>query len=319
MEGGGSWLNERKASPMLPFLLRRLIYSAVAAFAATALVFGLSRVQGDPRYLYLTGYATQEQLDAWGKKWGLDKPLVVQYGVWVWRSLHGDFGESLETSRPTMDLVIERIPGTLQLALPAWVLAIAVGIPLGVLSAVKRHGIWDYGGRAFAILGQALPPFWTGIILILVFAVALDWLPSGTRGGLDHYVLPVITLGWAAAAGYLRLMRSSMLDVLDSEYVKFARAKGASHSVVIWKHAAKNAIIPPLTYAGLLLAGFVSGTVVTETVFAWPGLGRLAVAAVVANDFPVMTAVVLIFTLIYVVVMLFVDVAYAYVDPRIRY
>lgn len=304
---------------MLGFLLRRLVYSAVAVVAATALVFGLSRVQGDPRNLYLTGYATQEQLDAWGKKWGLDKPLVVQYGLWVWKSLHGDFGESLETSRPAMDLVIERIPGTLQLAIPAWVLAIVLGIPLGVVSAVSRGSIWDYAGRTFAIFGQALPPFWTGIILILIFAVALGWLPTGTRGGLDHYVLPVITLGWAAAAGYLRLMRSSMLDVLDAEYVKFARAKGANKRAVIWKHALKNAIIPPMTFAGLLLAGFVSGTVVTETVFAWPGLGRLAVAAVVANDFPVMTAVMLVFTLLYLVIMLFVDVAYAYVDPRIHY
>ena len=304
---------------MLGFLLRRLVYSAVAVVAATALVFGLSRVQGDPRNLYLTGYATQEQLDAWGKKWGLDKPLVVQYGLWVWKSLHGDFGESLETSRPAMDLVIERIPGTLQLAIPAWVLAIVLGIPLGVVSAVSRGSIWDYAGRTFAIFGQALPPFWTGIILILIFAVALGWLPTGTRGGLDHYVLPVMTLGWAAAAGYLRLMRSSMLDVLDAEYVKFARAKGANKRAVIWKHALKNAIIPPMTFAGLLLAGFVSGTVVTETVFAWPGLGRLAVAAVVANDFPVMTAVMLVFTLLYLVIMLFVDVAYAYVDPRIHY
>jgi peptide/nickel transport system permease protein len=304
---------------MLRFLLQRLAYSLVAIIAATVLVFGLSRVQGDPRYFYLTGYATQEMFDAWGKKYGLDKPLVVQYGIWLGNAARGDFGESLRAGRSARDVIIERIPATLQLALAAFLFAFITGVPLGVLSAVKRGSPWDYSGRAFAIFGQALPPFWIGILMILLFAVRLGWLPTGTRGGIDHYVMPAITLGWLAAAGNLRLVRSAMLDVLDSEYVKFARSKGVREVAIVWKHALRNAIIPPLTFAGLTLAGFMAGTVVTETVFAWPGIGRLAVDAVMQNDFPVMTGVVLILTLMYVVVMMIVDIAYAYVDPRIRY
>ncbi len=301
------------------FLVRRLAYSAIAIIAATMVVFGLSRVQGDPRYLYLTGYATREQFDAWGKKWGLDKPLVVQYGIWLGNALRGNFGESLRAGRPAQKVVLERVPATLQLAFSAWVFALVTGIPLGILSAVKRGSIWDYAGRTFALFGQALPPFWIGIMLILIFSVRLGWLPTGTRGGIAHYILPSITLGWLAASGNLRIMRSSMLEVLDSEYIKLARAKGVSSTKVIWKHALKNAVIPPLTFMGLILASFLAGTVVTETVFAWPGLGRLAVDAVVQNDFPVMTGVVMVFTIIYVVVTLVVDIAYAYIDPRIRY
>jgi len=304
---------------MLRFLLQRLAYSLVAIIAATVLVFGLSRVQGDPRYFYLTGYATQEMFDAWGKKYGLDKPLVVQYGIWLANAAKGDFGQSLRAGRAARDVIIERIPATLQLALAAFLFAFITGVPLGVLSAVKRGTPWDYIGRAFAIFGQALPPFWIGILMILLFAVRLGWLPTGTRGGIDHYIMPAITLGWLAAAGNLRLVRSAMLDVLDSEYVKFARSKGVREWAIVWKHAFRNAIIPPLTFAGLTLAGFMAGTVVTETVFAWPGIGRLAVDAVMQNDFPVMTGVVLILTLMYVVVMMLVDITYAYVDPRIRY
>jgi peptide/nickel transport system permease protein len=197
--------------------------------------------------------------------------------------------------------------------------AVLVGVPLGVLSAVKRGALLDYVGRTFALFGQALPPFWLGIMLILIFAVQLQWLPTSRRGGIDHYILPTITLGWVAASGFLRLLRSAMLEVLDSEFVKLARAKGASGASVVWKHAFRNAILAPLTYAGLLLAGFMTGTVVTETVFAWPGLGRLAVQSVYDNDFPLMTGVVLIFAGMYVAVAFIVDVAYAYFDPRIRY
>jgi peptide/nickel transport system permease protein len=216
-------------------------------------------------------------------------------------------------------MIRQRIPATLQLAGAAWLFVLATGLPLGVLSAVKRGGIWDYAGRAFALFGQALPPFWLGIMLMLLFAVQLGWLPSGQRGGLDHYVLPAITLGWLASAGMLRLVRSSMLEVLDSEYIKFARSKGVGKALIIWKHALKNALIPPLTFGALLLAAFLTGTVVTETVFAWPGLGRLTVTAITHNDFPVMTGAVLVFVILYMGTVFLIDVAYAYLDPRIRY
>jgi peptide/nickel transport system permease protein len=304
---------------MLRFVLRRFLYSILAIIVATMLVFALSRVQGDPRYLYLTGYATKEMFDAWGKEYGLDKPLVVQYGIWLGNAVRGDFGQSLRAGRSAFGVIIERIPATLQLALAAWLFALLTGIPLGVLSAVKRGSLWDYLGRSFALLGQALPPFWTGIMLILFFAVRLEWFPVGTRGGIRHYILPAITLGWLAAAGNLRLVRSAMLDVLDSEYVKYARSKGVSEMSIVWKHAMRNSIIPPLTFAGITLASFLAGTVVTETVFAWPGIGRLAVDAVIQNDYPVMTGIVLILTLMYVLIMMLIDILYAYADPRIRF
>ena len=291
----------------------------VVVFAATALVFGLSRVNGDPRNVLLDEYTSKEQWDAWGVKLGLDKPLVVQYGIWVGNAARGDFGQSLGHRTNSLDVILKRIPGTLQLTAGAFIFASIVGVPLGVFSAVRRGSAFDYIGRTFALFGQALPPFWLGIMLILIFAVELEWLPTFGRGGVKHYILPSITLGWLAASGYLRLMRSAMLEVLDSEFVKFARAKGVSSQQIIWKHALRNAMLAPLTYAGLLLAGLITGTVVTETVFAWPGLGRLAVQSVFANDFPVMTGVVMLFTVVYVILNFLVDIAYAYLDPRIRY
>ena len=174
-------------------------------------------------------------------------------------------------------------------------------------------------GRTFAVFGQALPPFWLGIMLILIFAAQLEWLPPGQRGGPSHYILPAVTLGWLASAGMMRLMRSAMLEVLDSEYIKLARAKGVGSNIVIWKHALKNALIPPLTFAALIMAGFIAGTVVTETVFAWPGLGYMTVQAIINNDFPVMTTAVMVFTILYLSVVFLVDVLYALIDPRIRY
>ncbi len=292
---------------------------AVVVFATTALVFVLSRVNGDPRNVLLDEYTTPEQWEAWGKKLGLDRPLIVQYGIWVGNAARGDFGQSLSQRTNSLDVILQRIPATVQLTMGAFVFAFIVGLPLGVLSAVQRGSALDYTGRLFALFGQALPPFWLGIMLILIFAVELEWLPPYGRGSIQHYVLPSVTLGWLAASGFLRLMRSSMLEVLDSEFVKFARAKGVESRWIIWKHAFRNAMLAPLTYAGLLLAGLITGTVVTETVFAWPGLGRLAVQSVYANDFPVMTGVVMLFTVVYVGMNFIVDIAYALFDPRIRY
>ena len=304
---------------LLRFAVRRFFYMIVVLVATTMLVFGLSRAAGDPRFLFMDEYTSTESWEAWGKEMGLDRPLIVQYTIWLSKAMRGDFGVSLNQRRPVLDVIMQRVPATLQLSVGAYMFAVLVGVPLGVLSAVKRGTLLDYVGRTFALFGQALPPFWLGIMLILIFAVQLQWLPTSRRGGIDHYILPTITLGWVAASGFLRLLRSAMLEVLDSEFVKLARAKGVSGTSVVWKHAFRNAILAPLTYAGLLLAGFMTGTVVTETVFAWPGLGRLAVQSVYDNDFPLMTGVVLIFAGMYVAVAFIVDVAYAYVDPRIRY
>ena len=249
-------------------------------------MFALVHKTGDPRDVLLTTYTSQEQYDAWGERWGLDKPLVVQYGIWLGNALKGDFGESLRELRPVRKVILERIPATLQLAAGAMIFSLVVGVPLGILSAVKRGTVWDYVGRTFALFGQALPPFWLGIMLILLFAVQISWLPTSGRGGINHYILPSITLGWLTASGILRIVRSAMLEVLGSEYIKLARAKGVSSRSIVWKHALRNAMLAPLTFGGLILAAFFTGAVVTETVFAWPGLGRLAVQSVNNNDFP---------------------------------
>ena len=304
---------------MRRFILMRIVYAVLVAFATSVFVFALAHKSGDPRYVLLTTYTSQEQWDAWGKRWGLDKPIVVQYGIWLGNALKGDFGESLRELRPVRKVILERIPATLQLAAGAFIFSLAVGVPLGILAAVKRGSAWDYIGRTFALFGQALPPFWLGIMLILLFAVQVPWLPTSGKGGLNHYILPSITLGWLTASGILRIVRSAMLEVLGSEYIKLARAKGVSSRSIVWKHALRNAMLAPLTFGGLILAAFFTGAVVTETVFGWPGLGRLAVQSVNNNDFPAMTGVVLLFTVIYLAVNTLMDILYAYIDPRIRY
>ena len=304
----------------------------LSAIAATIVVFGISRAAGDPLLLYAKpgGYGVSpEQIETLEKKLGLDRPLAVQYVMWLSRVMRGDLGRTLLTETPVSKVVGQKIAATFQLGFAAWLLATVVGIPLGVISAVNRGSPLDYVARIFALLGQAVPSFWLGIMSILLFAVLLGWLPVGTKGleegfplswtNLKFFVLPSITLGWGAAAGYLRITRSAMLEVLDSEYIRLARAKGASNNRAIWKHAFKNALLPPLTVSSLLLAGFITGSVVTEQVFAWPGLGRLAVRAVQDNDFPIMTAAALIFVGIFVILNFVTDILYAIVDPRIRY
>ena len=295
------------------------MYAVFVTFAVSVFVFALAHKSGDPRDVLLTSYTSPEQYEAWGERWGLDKPLVVQYGIWLGNAVRGEFGESLRELRPVREVIFERVPATLQLAAGAMVFSLVVGVPLGILSAVKRGTGWDYIGRTFALFGQALPPFWLGIMLILLFAVQISWLPTSGRGGITHYILPSITLGWLTASGILRIVRSAMLEVLGSEYIKMARAKGVNSTVIVWKHALRNAILAPLTFGGLILAAFFTGAVVTETVFGWPGLGRLAVQSVTNTDFPTMTGVVMLFTVIYLGINTLVDILYAYVDPRIRY
>jgi peptide/nickel transport system permease protein len=307
------------------FLLRRLGFMVLALIGATLLVFFVSRVGGrDPRYLYAQegGYGLSPAMwEELGRRLHLDKPLVVQYLMWLRDVARGDLGESLTDRRPVRDKLGERIPNTVRLALGAWLFATLMGVPLGVLSAVKRGTIWDYLGRAFAMMGQAAPPFWVGLMAIFLFSVKWRLLPTGTMGeglAIRNYIMPSITLGWLAAAGYLRLTRSAMLEVLDAEFIKLARAKGVSEPLVIWKHAFRNALIPPLTLSALILAGFLAGAVVVETVFSWPGVGRLAYEAVMGDDYALITGCVLVFTAGYLVLNFLVDIAYAYIDPRVR-
>ena len=301
------------------FIVRRIVYGGVVILLVSFLIFALSRMAGDPRDLYVDEYTTSESYAAMGRAMGLDKPLVVQYGIWVGKAMTGDFGRSLFNRTSALGVITERIPATLQLSAAALLFAVITGIPLGVLSAVKRGTVLDYIGRIFALYGQALPAFWLGVMLILVFAVQFSWLPTSKRGDWTHYVLPAVTLGWGSSAALLRLTRSSMLEVLDSEFVRFARAKGVSNSWIIWKHSFRNALISPLTYGGVLMAAFLTGAVVTETVFAWPGLGRLTVNAINNNDFPVMTGAVMFFAAFFVLANFAVDLLYALIDPRIKY
>ena len=294
----------------------------VALVGATFIVFGLSRTIGDPRYLFLAqGRFNQEQWDALGEELHLDKPLVFQYGIWLGQTITGDLGTSVYNGRKVTELIGQRIFNTLQLGLAAFIFAGVVGVPLGILSAVKRGSYWDLVARGFALLGQAAPPFWLGIMLILIFAANLGWLPSATKGegiAISNFILPTITISWIFASANLRLVRTSLLEVLDSEFIKLARAKGVSSRQVVWKHGLRNALIAPLTFAGINLAALVTGSVLTETVFAWPGLGRLSINALYNNDFPLLTGCVLVFTFIYIVANFLIDITYALIDPRIR-
>jgi peptide/nickel transport system permease protein len=282
-------------------------------------VFLSSHLTGDPA-LYLLGPDDGlEEYEQMRINLGLDKPLAVQYGVFLGEIIRGDFGRSHTMNRTARQLLFQAAPATFQLAAVAFLLSVIVGVPLGILSAVKRDTIFDTAGKLFAVLGIATPTFWIAIMLVLLFGPILGWLPTFGRGGLDHFILPAFVLSWGAMAGIVRLTRSSMLEVLDSEYVKFARIKGLSEIKVVYKHALKNAIIPVLTFGGLTLAGLLNGSVVVEVVFAWPGIGRLLLQGIQQRDFPVVQATVLAAGSFYVISALLVDILYAYVNPRIRY
>ena len=304
---------------MLVFLRKRLIAAGIAVLLVTLIIFVLARIQGDPRTLYLVdNNVSQEMYDALGRELGLDKPIVVQYVLFLGRLVRGDLGISIHEHRPVLDIVLERLPNTLQLAGAAFVLSLLVGVPMGVLSAVQRGRIWDLVGRMFAVLGHSLPSFWVGIMLIFVFAVKLRWLPAFGHGGPSHFILPAIALGWASAGAQMRLVRSAMLETLGSQYVILARAKGVGHARVIFHHALRNALLAPLTFAGLTIGGLITGAIITETVFAWPGLGTLAINSVASSDYAVLQGTMVIIPLFYIGSSLCVDLIYGLVDPRIR-
>ena len=310
---------------MRRFIIRRFVFSLVSIVVATFSVFVLSRAAGDPLLLYAnSGYGlTAESEVALRKKLALDRPVPVQYALWLGRTLKGDMGETILDRKPVFRIVTQRLPSNIPLGATAFLLSFLIGIPLGVLSAVTRGSIWDYVGRFIALLGQAVPQFWLGLVLILVFAVHWQIFPAALKGDglldVKHLVLPTITLAAGGFAFYMRITRNAMLQVLDSEYIRLARAKGVSNRVVIWKHAFKNALIQPLTGMTLGLTGFLTGSVLVETVFAWPGMGNMAITAVNNNDFPILQAVVFFFTILFVSMTFITDLLYAFIDPRIRY
>ncbi|MYC30534.1 MAG: ABC transporter permease [Chloroflexi bacterium] len=304
---------------MQRFLLRRLLLTIVTLWLVSVLIFFMARISGDPTTLLIDDYASASTLEELRASLGLDKSYPEQYWIFLKNAVRGDFGISIVQKQPVGSLIMQRLPATLYLGLVAFAFSLVVGIPLGVLSSLKRGSVMDQVGKIVALIGQSAPPFWIGIMLMFFFAVRLGWVAPSGREEISSIVLPAITLGWFNVAANLRLMRSAMLDVMDTEYIKLARAKGVSQNIIIWKHALRNALIPPLTFAGITLGGLITGSLVAETVFAWPGLGQLAFLAVRDSDYPLLQGVVLSFAAAYLATAFLVDVFYAYVDPRIRF
>ena len=305
---------------MQRYIARRVLHSIMAILAMSVIVFALARVSGNPLDVMLPLEASREDYERVSKHWGLDQPLITQYFIFLGKALGGDFGYSWKwPGHSAMGLVWQRLPATLQLAGFALLISVVIALPIGVLAAVMKGTVWDSAAKIIALLGQSLPAFWLGIVLMWVFAVHLGWFPTSGRGGLSHMVLPAITLGWFQVAALMRLTRSSMLEVLDSEFVKLTRIKGLPEWKVVWKHCLRNAAIAPLTFFAIIAGVLMTGAVVTESVFSWPGTGLLVVDAVRARDFQVVQAVVIVFAGIFILTNLLVDILYAYLDPRIRY
>ena len=304
---------------MVGYVVGRVLQALLSMLVVISIVFVLTRLSGNPVHLLLDVNATQRDFDLLTRHLGLDKPLLVQYGLYVKNIVQGDFGTSVLTRRPVTEHIRERLPATVELGVVAMFLSVAMGVPIGVYSAVRRGGVLDMGARIFAVLGQSLPPFWLGLMLILLFGVILGILPAGGRGGPQHLLLPAFTLGYFTSAAIMRLTRSSMLEVLGTDYIKFARLKGLHEQVVLWKHGLKNALLPVITFAVMLFVQFLGGAVVTETVFAWPGLGRLILESITTRDYPIVQAGVLVLSALYLIGNLCVDVLYSWLNPRIRY
>jgi peptide/nickel transport system permease protein len=304
---------------MQRYILIRILYACVSLVLLSITIFSLVRITGDPAVLMAEPGAKEEDLQAIRREFGLDKPYVVQYFTWVKSVARGDFGKSIYYRTPALDLYLQRLPASILLALAAMAISLIIGIPVGILSAVRVNTWFDNFGKIFAILGLSLPSFWVGLMLILTLSVYLNWFPSSGAESWRHLVMPAFSLGWVFTAAHMRLARSAMLEVLGSEYIKLARIKGLSEQLVIGKHAFKNAVIPVLTFAGINLVLMVNVAIVVESVFAWPGIGRLLYEGISFRDFPVVQTTVLMGGLMVVVVNLIVDILYAYIDPRIRY
>ena len=319
---------------MTAYILRRIGEGVVTLIALSFVVFGSVHLTGDPARFLLPISAEHDEsvYEAQKAAYGLDKPFIVQYWNFLIKAVRLDFGNSFTARRPVKEILLERIPATVHLAVTATILAIGIGVPLGIISAVKRDTILDRVCKAFAIFGMAAPQFWVAIMLIIVFAGYWGWLPAFGRGDmtgwfpswsqipnmLAHLILPAFVLALAIIAAIMRLARSAMLEVLDSDYVKFAQVKGMNDRVVIWKHAARNALIPVITFGGISLAGLLNGSVVVEVVFAWPGVGLMLLEGVLSNNFPQVEGAIMVSGAAYILTALVVDILYGYADPRVR-
>ena len=303
---------------MIGYLCKRLAWALVVLLGISGIVFVVVHLSGDPAALYMSPEGTKEDYELLRSAMGFDRPLPEQYGLFLWRAARGDFGRSLRHQQPTLPLVLARFPATLALTLAAMLLALLLALPLGLLSALRRNSVLDTGGMMLALAGQCMPTFWLGILLILVFAVQLRWLPVYGGDGPATLVLPAVTLGAWAMARTARITRSSMLDVLHQDFLRTARAKGVGEWAVVLRHALRNCAIPIVTALGLELGNLLGGAVITEAVFAYPGIGRLAVEAVVNKDVPLIQAVVLTVASAVLLLNILIDVVYVLLDPRIR-
>lgn len=305
---------------MWKYALRRFIMLIPVLIGISIFAFLMMHLTpGDPAQLMLGEQAPEETLAALRVRMGLDRPLPVQYLAWLSRAVRLDFGRSLRSNKPVIQELAERLPATAHLALAAVTISLLIGIPVGVISATKPNSIFDNVAMVGALAGVGMPAFWQGIMLILIFSVMLGWLPSsGRMGGIEYIILPAITLGTASTASIARMTRSTMLEVLSQDYIRTARSKGLAKFTVIVKHALRNALIPVVTIVGLQFGFLMAGAVLTETIFAWPGIGRLVVEAINAKDFPVVQGTIMMFALMYAFINLVVDITYAFLDPRLR-
>ncbi len=296
----------------------RLIYGTFVVFLAVTAVFFMLRLSGDPVLLFAPMDTSQSNLDEIRERMGFNDPLYVQYGRFLGDAVQGDFGESTRQRRPATDVVLDRLPATIELGGIALLISILVGVPLGIVSATRHGSVWDKLASLFAVIGQALPSFWLGLLFILLFSVTLKWLPTGGRGSIEQLIMPAITLSAVSMARFARLSRSTMLDVLGQDFIRTARSKGLTERTVIWGHALKNASISLITMTGLEIGRVLGGAVVVEQIFAWPGMGRVTVQALLNRDFAVVTAAVVLFAIMYTVANLIADLTYAWANPQVR-
>lgn len=304
---------------MTTYIAKRLVQLIPVLIGISLVTFVLVRLTGDPATLMLPPETPKATVEAFRKEFGLDQPVYIQYVRFLANAAQGDLGKSIRYKEPVLDLFMERLPATVELAVASMLLAIVIGIPVGVISALKRNSWLDTGVRFVTLFGQAVPSFYLGLMLIMLVSVQLRLLPTGGRGTPEQLVLPAVTLATFLVALTVRFTRGAVLDVMRQDFVRTGRAKGLSEWLLLWRHILKNAMIPVITVIGLQVGAVFSGAVVTETVFAWPGVGRLMVQSITTRDFPIVQATVMIIALIFVTVNLLVDLAYAWLDPRIRY
>jgi len=303
---------------MWHLFITRVLQAIFTLWVVSVVVFFAARITGSPDLALMPLDAMPEDREAFRTMYGLDRPLIVQYGRWASRALQGDLGKGIQYKVPVIELIRPRLWNSIKLAAVSMAMAVLLALPLGVLAAVKRGQIWDRIAMGIGLGGQSLPSFWLALILVLIFAVRLKVLPATGSGTWRHYILPGFTLGWFISAGATRLVRSGMLEVLDAEYVKLARAKGVAETWVIWKHALRNALIPVVTFTGFMFGVIIASSITVETVFVWPGIGRLVFEALIVRDFPLIQGIVLIWSAIIIFLNLLVDLAYGLLDPRIR-